>query len=436
MPMNELTISQLGPKGDGVHFGSQGPIFVERTAPGDRLKAIVQRDARGVFRAEGVEVVTASSHRQSAPCPHYESCGNCTLQHLKKGFYRGWKTYLVRDALKKNGLFPQRWLETHFVEGGSRRRATFTATKEGSQVTLGYYRRRSQEVVSIDDCLVSAPALLELRAALKPLLAPLIAPGESLDVFVQLSETGADLVFTGPLGRSGQPDPAALKVVEKILAETAIVRVGWRMDTEQLIRVLSSKGTPTKAFGPLQVALPPAAFLQPTPEGEKALVEGVLAALPREGQFADLFSGCGTFSGPLLERGPVDAYESVALSVNALRKAAGKGAGLRAFQRDLFKNPVRAAEASRYDALVFDPPRAGCEHQAYELGQSKAGTLVGVSCNPATFARDAKHIVDGGYWLQTIQIVDQFPWSHHVELIGVFTKSKSPRATDKRKQRY
>jgi 23S rRNA (uracil1939-C5)-methyltransferase len=182
----------------------------------------------------------------------------------------------------------------------------------------------------------------------------------------------------------------------------------------------------TAAFGKLKVGLGPAAFLQPTLEGERALVETVLGALPRDARLADLFSGYGTFSGPMLASGSVDSYESVPAAVAALARAA-KGKPLKAFRRDLFARPLRRDEINRYDAVVFDPPRAGCPDQAAEMASARTPCLIGVSCNPATFARDARILCEGGYWLESVQVIDQFLWSHHVEVVGVFTKRKRVR---------
>jgi len=147
----------------------------------------------------------------------------------------------------------------------------------------------------------------------------------------------------------------------------------------------------------------------------------LMAALPEGKQFADLFSGCGTFSGAMLSRGSVDSFESSNSAVKSLSEAT-RNFPLKVYRRDLFKNPIRHQDLNRFDAIVFDPPRAGCEEQAHQMALSKCKTLIGVSCNPATFARDAKILVRGGYQLQSLQVIDQFLWSHHVELVGVFKK--------------
>lgn len=174
-------------------------------------------------------------------------------------------------------------------------------------------------------------------------------------------------------------------------------------------------------FGALDVALPALAFLQPTTAGEAALVDAVMELLPRAGKFADLFAGCGTFSGPMLERGPVDAYENASSAVRALEKSKGTKP-LKAIERDLFRQPLQPVEANRYDAIVFDPPRAGAQEQAKALAASQVPRLIAVSCDPGSFARDARILVDGGYRLESVKVIDQFTWSHHVELVACFTR--------------
>ncbi len=426
MAFSELTIRQLGPQGDGVSLSPRGPVFVDRTVPGDRVKARLYKDKLGVNRGEVTRLLEPSPYRAPAPCKHYHQCGNCTLQHLKETYYRRWKPEMVRDAFLKQRLEPKRWLPPIFLGGQNRRRATLNATKIKGRIVLGYYRRRSQEISDIDSCLVADPKILEIRNALKPFLAPILIEGEKADVFLQLVGDAIDLVVTGPVGRQGRPDVQVRKSFLAMLDALNLSRVSWRESEKHPIEVIGSRSPVVGTFGKLKVHLPPFAFLQPTAEGEKALVKAVMSALPAQGNFADLFSGCGTFSGPLVERGAVDAYDSVPTAVTALDQAS-KGLRLRAFRRDLFRSPLRRDEINRYDAVVFDPPRAGCAEQALAMTGAKTPVLLGVSCNPATFARDARVLCQGGYRLESLQVIDQFQWSHHVEIVGVFSKGRQPR---------
>ncbi len=431
MSVGHFTIQHLGPKGDGTCLGPRGRIFVERSAPGDHIRARVYQGDDGIARGEIVEILEPSRYREHAPCVHYDRCGNCTLQHLTPEFYFRWKTDLVKDAFQKQGLRPRQWLKPIFLGRHNRRRANFTTLKQRSRITMGYYRRRSDELTDIDSCLVADPRILELRNAIKPCLTPILQDNQPTDIFLQvIGSSEVDMVITGPVGRTGEPDAALQKPLAKILETTAVTRISWRYSERDHCEILLYKGNGqvVATFAGLSVSLPPAAFLQPTSEGEQALVNAVLQALPKKPKprFADLFCGCGTFSGPLLtrvEQGSVDAYDLVPSAVHCLQKAAGKRS-LKVFRRDLFRNPLRREEINRYDAVVFDPPRAGCPEQAFAMASARTPILIGVSCNPATFARDARILCEGGYRLQSIQIVDQFLWSHHVEMVGVFTKPK------------
>jgi len=423
MSTTKLTIDALGPKGDGIHFGRHEPAYVERAIPGDLVAVRIERDDHGVARGEVVELIESSPYRIAAPCAHYENCGGCTLQHLDSGFYREWKVQVVKEAFHKQGLLPRQWLKPIFLGAKNRRRATFATFRSRGKLVMGYYRRRSRQITEIDSCLIASPELLALRDEVRPFLSRILPSGKIADVFLQRVEHAADMVITGPIGRHGQPDAEVKAVVAELLAASQVKRVSWRPSEADAVVSLGNQGPIVASFGELRVNLPPAAFLQPTPEGEAVLVEAVMNALPAQGIFADLFSGCGTFSGPMISRGAVDSYESVPSAVSALAKAAGKQS-LKVYRRDLFRHPLRRDEINRYDAVVFDPPRSGCAEQAASMATAKTGVLVGVSCNPATFARDARLLCDGGYWLQSLQVVDQFVWSHHVEVVGVFTKKK------------
>lgn len=417
MAVTNLSISKLGNKGDGIHEGSEGLIFVPRTAPGDLIKARIYQDPEGVVRADFIELLSPSPQRQDPPCPHYDVCGNCTLQHLNEKYYQAWKVEMVKDAFRKVGVEPQQWHDPIFLGGENRRRATFSAMKFGLDILLGYYRRRSREISNIDSCLVADPKLIDLRNNLRPLLGPVLYEAKPCDFLVQLVGDTVDLAITGPLGKKGEPDDKVLAALEQILLVLQIERISWRASDQEDYEILFERDPVMASFGRLQVALPPAAFLQPTLAGEKALVNAVMNALPPKGKFADLFSGCGTFTGPLSERGSVEAFESVEKAVKALGKVA------KVEKRDLFANPLKPQELNRYDAVVFDPPRAGCLELAKNMARAKTPVLVGVSCNPATFARDAKVLTEGGYRLESLQIIDQFLWSHHVEVVGQFRHS-------------
>ena len=421
MPVSttRLKIKGLGPIGDGI--AKPGPVFVERTAPGDTILARVRRDAKGIQRGEVVEVVTPSPLRQKPPCRHYDDCGNCTLQHLAPDYYYKWKAETVESILKKQNVVPQRWLEPVLVGESQRRRATLSALKiTQNRVLIGYYKRRSDRITDIKECLIAHPKLLKLRSALRPYLVELLNIGRSVDVFIQLSGDEVDVLLTGEVGRAGYVDAFVKTKLVKMAEDLELARVSWRIGYGEFPVVICRRTQVIGHFGTLQVPLPPGAFLQPTQAGEIALSAGVERAFPRSGYFADLFAGCGSFSGRLENRGKVDAFEIEGAAVSALAKSSGTN--LRAYRRDLLQRPLKARELNRYDGVVFDPPRCGCEEQAREMAICRVPTIVSVSCNPLTFARDAAILIRGGYQLESVQMVDQFLWSHHIELVGVFRR--------------
>lgn len=417
-----LLIHTLGPKGDGIHDSDRGRIYVDRALPGDAVQAKIRRGDDGMMRGDLVEVVKSSEHRINAPCPHYDVCGGCTLQHANDIYYRNWKQDIVREALRRQKLSPRVWKDPVFLPAGTRRRATFAAFKKNNVVTLGYYRRRTHQVTDITSCLVADPAIMDLRKLLATLLVPVLQEKNSADVFVQMVGGAFDVVITGPIGKKGRPDLQVREAINAMLKATKINRISWRARERDEIEVMVEREKMMAKFGALQVALPPMAFMQPTREGERALVEAVMELLPAKGKFADLFSGCGTFTGPMLARGMVDAYESAEGAIDALGHA--KSPQIKTFRRDLFRKPLSRDEANRYDVIVFDPPRAGAREQVGKIASSRVPLLVAVSCNPATFARDARIICDGGYRLESVKVIDQFTWSHHVELVASFTRHK------------
>ncbi len=419
--MAELDISELGPQADGIHRSAQDPVYIDRALPGEKVRADVQRGSGGVLRGELREIVTPSPDRIAAPCIHYDVCGGCSIQHASEAFYRDWKTGVVRAALAREDLSPETWLDPVFIPAATRRRATFVALKKNGRVTLGYFRRRSHQIAEITDCLIVDPAIMALRTQLSVALVPILQDGKQADIFVQVVEGRSEIVITGPMGGKGGMDLAMHEAFASLIRDAKVSRISWRTREREAPEVLLEAAPLLAPFNAITVTLPPLAFLQPTKVGERTLVDAVMAGIPQRGKFADLFSGCGTFTGAMLERGRVDAFDGNEAAVKALSKAGGQKA-LKAVQRDLFHDPLQADELSAYAAVVFDPPRAGALEQARVLANTEVPRVIAASCNPATFARDARILVEGGYRLETVKIVDQFLWSQHVELVAVFSR--------------
>ncbi|MGF7175566.1 class I SAM-dependent RNA methyltransferase [Azospirillum doebereinerae] len=418
----DVTIAEIGARGDGIALAEGMRLFVPLTVPGDRVRVRVSDPAgkgEGV-RAELLETLESGPGRGEPACKHFGRCGGCTLQHLEDGAYAAWNADLVRGALARVGLGDTPLEPLSRTPPGARRRARFAALKRGKRVWFGFNERQSHRLVDLEECPVLTPRLLALVEPLRALLAGVLPDGGACDVVASDLEGGIDLLMVGPRGL----DRAAR---ERLVAfePDAVARIAWQADDRGTPEPVANRRPAAVRFGGVPIVPPPGAFLQASAEGEAALVAAVLkavgGAVGAAARVADLFAGLGTFSVPLAQRAAVHAVEGDAAAVAALSRSV-QGLRLTAERRDLFENPLTAKELNRFDAVVFDPPRAGAAAQTEALAASKVPLAVGVSCNPATFARDARTLADGGYRLTRVHPVDQFLWSAHVELVGVFER--------------
>jgi len=401
-----LTITRLGHHGDGI---AEGPVFVPRTLPGEVVEGEI---AQG--RMAAPRILTPSPERVAAPCPHYKACGGCALQHAREGFVTDWKEGVIRQALAAQGLDAP-FHAPHISGLHTRRRATFSGRRLKKGALVGFHARASDTVASVPDCLILRP---ELTAAL-PLLEELVMMAGSrkgeMALSLTLSDVGLDLSVTG-----GKPLDGPLQAtLGQWAGANGLARLAW--DGE----VIAQAAPPLQTFGRAKVAPPPGAFLQATPDAQAALQWAVAKAVGDAPRVADLFAGCGTFALPLAEQAEVHAVESVAEMLTALDHGWRHATGLKRVThetRDLFRNPLLPEDLARFDAVVIDPPRAGAEAQVRALADSAVPRIAAVSCNPVTFARDAKILCDAGYRLDWVQMVDQFRFSPHVELAAAFAR--------------
>ncbi len=415
----ELTVETVGARGDGIAPGPAGPVYLPFTAPGDRVCARLG-PKRGEGRAgEVTRLLQAGPDRVEPACPHFGTCGGCALQHLAPGFYRDWKRQLVAGALARRGL--QEVAVETLIETppGTRRRADFgLLRRRDGRVVIGYHERASNRLVDLAACPVLDPALVRLLDPLRDLLADLLRPGERGAALATATDGGVDLLLEIPL----EPDLAARERLAEFADAADLARLTLRL--EDFDDPVARRRPATVAFGKAAVESPPGGFLQASPPAEAALTAAALTALTGAARVADLFAGAGTFALPLAETAAVHAVDSDAGLIGALKVAAAAAELHRVTTevRDLYRRPLQASELKAYDAVLFDPPRAGARDQAEQLAASSVPVVVGISCNPASFARDARLLVDGGYRLARVQPVDEFLWSPHVELIGVFQR--------------
>jgi 23S rRNA (uracil1939-C5)-methyltransferase len=401
----KLTIERLGHLGDGV---AAGPVYVPRALPGEVVEGELQGDALAAPR-----IVTPSPDRVAAPCPHYGSCGGCALQHATDAFVAGWKLDVVRQALAAQDISTLfRPISTSPPR--SRRRAALAGRRTKKGVVVGFHGRASGSIVPVPNCLLVHPELIAALPALEAVTGAGASRKGELTLTVTRSDAGSDLAVTG-----GKPLDGPLRATLAGLAEAhGLARLAWDGET------IAQRQPPEQRFGPARVIPPPGAFLQATAEGEAALLQAAAEALADARRIADLFAGCGTFSLPLAARAEVHAVEADAGMLAALDRGWRAAPGLKRVTteaRDLFRRPLLAEELARFDAVLLDPPRAGAEAQVAEIARARLPTGAMISCNPVSFARDARALARAGYRLDWVQVVDQFRWSPHVELAARFS---------------
>ena len=432
-PQNvELTIEALGSEGDGIASlpgeggSATAKLFVPFALPGERVRA---RLVPGVEprRAQIESVLTPSPERVDPPSPHFGICGGCNMQHLAIAPYQVWKRGLLTAALAQVGIADAAVAPLVAVTPGSRRRATWFARRPASgKVEIGFLARGSHDIVDMQACPVLAPPLVALLDPLRDLLGRMLPPGGRAEIVVNLLDSGIDLLLRLP----GALPPALRQMLAGFAVQRDLVRLAWQAMTRpgtapSLWEPIVERRPARALFGKVAVPLPPGAFLQATKQGETVLVGEAVAAVAGAKRIADLFCGAGAFTFPLAAVAPVHAVDGSKVLITALRRAAdaaGIGGRITTDVRDLIKRPLVADELKKFDAVLFDPPRAGASSQAGRIAAARIPLVVAVSCNPASFARDAKLLTDGGYTLEKAVPVDQFVWTPHLEIVAVFRR--------------
>ncbi|TNC74283.1 class I SAM-dependent RNA methyltransferase [Rubellimicrobium roseum] len=378
--------------------------LVPRVLPGEEIAP----------RADGTwRIVTPSPDRVAAPCPHFSACGGCAMQHASDAFVAEWKAGIVYGALAGQGIEGE-VARVVTSPPNSRRRARLAARRLKKGALLGFHARASDTVIDNPHCKILTPALMALRPALLD-LAQVAAP-RSREIGITLTDSpaGADVV----LEEARDLDVGLRQDAAAWAARAGVARLTWNGE------LIAQREGPWQSLGRARVVPPPGAFLQATQHGEAALVTSVREAVQGAARVADLFAGVGTFALPLAESAEVHAVEGEAAMLEALQKGWRGAPGLHRVTteaRDLFRRPLDPTELKRFDAAVIDPPRAGAEAQVRALAEARLPTVAYVSCNPASFARDAKALLAAGYRMDPITVVDQFRWSPHVELATRFS---------------
>jgi len=380
MPTHEVI--SLNSKAQGLTANGTDPIPF--ALPGDQ------------FDAETQTVLPTSEHRQDPPCSHFLKCGGCTLQHATDSFVEAWKTDMTARALSTQGLHPS-FRKTITSPANSRRRTVFSARRTKKTTQVGFHAKRSDQIVPISECHVVEPAIMDALPFCHGLTKLGATRSSILKITVTTCQNGLDIAVT----QAKDLSPELTASLAQSAIENRVQRLGWNDE-------LVMRQPALQQFGPALVEPPSGAFL-----------------LSGATHVVDLFSGSGTFTLPVAKTADVLAVEASADMLAALDRGWREAQGLKLVRcetRDLFRRPMLSHELNKFDAAIIDPPRAGAQAQVAELAGSTVGRIAFVSCNPVTFARDAKTLCDAGYALDWVQVVDQFRWSHHVELAAQFTR--------------
>lgn len=402
-----VTIERLGHLGDGI---ARGPVFAPMTLPGEVIEGDIVDG-----RIDKPRIVTPSVDRVRPPCSHYKTCGGCSMQHASDTMVEGWKQNIVQIALHAQGLSTEmRTIATSPAQ--SRRRASLSGRRTKKGALVGFHARASDVVIQVPNCQLLDPALMTVMPALEALTVAGASRRGEIGFTITQSAAGVDVNVTDVRSLDGplRIDLAALA------AKFDLARLTW--DGE----LVAEMRAPSQRFGVAMVVPPAGAFLQATVAGENSLLRAVSDSVGSAKKVADLFAGCGTFALPLARNAEVHAVESEADMLAAMDRGWREAKGLKRLStetRDLYQRPLMPDELKKFDAVVIDPPRAGAEAQFQELAQAEVPVIAAVSCNPVSFARDAKLLCDAGYKLQWVQVVDQFRWSPHVELAAHFTRA-------------
>ncbi len=414
MPLGK--VFDLGRQGDGLIKSECGNVFVAGVLPDET----VEYEIIGGGRARLTGVRTPSPDRAAPLCPCFGECGGCVLQHLNANAYRRFKLRFFKETLSSIGDLPE-FDEPFFAPINARRRAGFAVYWNGRTRRFGFNARQSDRIVEMERCPVLVPAL---SALIQPLRAFICDAGRAYpkkagvgDAYVLMTEVGADILLTLPF----EPDFDWRQSAAAFAESVGAARISWRTNERADAEPLAVLRAPEIKAGDFTIKPPAGCFLQPSVAGQDALMQSVVEYAGKSKRVCDLFCGAGTFTLPLMRKKRiVKGTDNAPQALAALRKASeGR---VETMERDLFKTPLYPDELYEYDAVVFDPPRAGAKAQCEQIAATDVPRVVAVSCNPVSFVRDAEILIRGGYRLTRLRPVDQFVFTPHMELAALFEK--------------
>lgn len=399
-----LTITRLGGLGDGSGLHEGKPVFISKSCIGDVLKVQETSAKSDAKRAEILEIITAGPNRVSAPCPHYAACGGCSLQHLSTDSYQQFKRDIITSALGYAD-FPDVIPVFHFLSPANRRRADFKV----DHAKLAYVSAKSHDRVAIESCLILVP---ELQALIQPINQLLPQFPHVTGLAMTRADSGIDILLQVKSSEGGlasyQHFADALPIA-RLSVQWPSGPIQSLAQTDQVLMNLSGHDVP----------IPADAFLQASAEAQALITDIVVKTTNGVSPVVDLFAGIGTYSFPMSARARVHAVDNNGPMIDHIRSISPK---VTVQKRDLFLNPLSAAELSKYKAAVINPPRMGAAAQVKQLATSSIRKIVMISCNHATWSRDARVLKQAGYTLESLTVIDQFVFSPHLELVSVFTR--------------
>jgi len=410
----EVTIDALGARGDGIARHKNKPLYISGALPGERVTAETGRPRGDGLEGRLVDVLQSSPSRREPPCRHAAHCGGCVLQHADEKTYSAWKHGLLTDALSRRGLDASVVEPLESAPLGSHRRLRFAVARRDQSHVPAFRAAHSHAPVFVQECPVASPALL---VAARAAASALGCHGVD-EVEVTETDTGIDLVCRSDV----DPDLRTTETLQSLANDADLARIVWRAGKRPPY-VVAEQRQPILTAGRAVIALPPGAFVQPTAWGQERIRTRIAGIVGRAQHIADLYAGCGMIGLALLPGRRLEMLEANDAMVRAGRAAAASS-GLEAIAaaRDLDTEPLAVSELSRFDSVILDPPRSGARAQCEALAASTVPTLAYASCHPGTFARDARILVDGGYRLERVWPLDQFLWSHHLELVAHFAR--------------
>lgn len=412
-----LSIHSLDLKGNGIATHEGNALPVPYALPGEKVEVEIFRDKDRHPWGKVRRRIQSSEKRNVPPCKHFTDCGGCSVQHLFPEDYLSFKKRLITELLKNAEIKAEKVEEPVILGPRKRRRVDFKGrmTKEG--LVMGFHQKHSKRRTHLEECLVVRPEIEALFAPLSELLGKILLPQETAHIFITAASNGIDLLLAG-FKRPFEEEEKEL--MRHFAAQEALARLTVQVKRKK--DVLNCPEDPYVLFAGEKIPIHPQVFLQASPEADEILAREVLKLIPKETRkIADLFCGRGTLSIPVAKAGyDVDGFEADLNAIKALNSVALEG--LQGHVRDLFSLPLTTDELNHYECVIANPPRTGIKDQVLALGSSQLKCFIYVSCGPASFVRDAKILCELGFKLTTITPVDQFMWSHHLEIVSCFIR--------------